>query len=50
MTDAGEFIEIQSTAERGTFSRNSFDDILDLAYKGIGELLQLQKQVINEIV
>ncbi len=45
----GYFIEIQSSAERKTFSSQEFDRILELAYQGIGELLTIQKKILNEI-
>jgi ribonuclease PH len=48
MTGEGEFIEIQTTAERQTFPKHMLDDLLNLAYKGIGELLLLQKKVLKE--
>jgi ribonuclease PH len=47
MNDKGEFIEVQATGEEGTFSRSELDELLDLAYKGIGELLTLQKRVLS---
>jgi ribonuclease PH len=48
MNDWGEFIEVQATGEESTFPRAALDDLLDLAYKGIGELLSLQKKVLSE--
>jgi ribonuclease PH len=48
MNDRGEFIEVQATGEEGTFSRSALNDLLDLAYKGIGELLALQNIVLLE--
>jgi ribonuclease PH len=50
MNADGEFIEIQSTAERNTFNRNQFDQLLNLAYQGIGELLTFQKDFLADIV
>ena len=38
-----EFIEVQGTAEAGSFSRTQLNAMLDYAEKGIGELMQLQK-------
>lgn len=38
-------IEVQGTAESGSFSRQQMDRMLDLAEKGIKELLLLQQQV-----
>jgi ribonuclease PH len=47
MNGAGEFIEIQSSAEGNTFSKNLFDEMLKLAYKGIGELLIIQQETLG---
>ena len=44
MTDAGEFIEVQGTAEGKPFSRARLDELLALAEKGIRELHTLQRQ------
>ena len=43
MTDDGEFIEVQGTAEGKPFSRQRLDELLALAEKGIRELHTLQK-------
>jgi len=43
MTEHGQFIEIQGTAEGETFSRNESNALLDLAEKGILQLVALQK-------
>ena len=47
MTEGGKFIEIQGTAEHGPFSREEFDKLLDLASKGIRELIELQKKALG---
>lgn len=39
----GEYIEVQGTAEGDTFSRDQLNILLNLAEKGIQELLQLQQ-------
>ncbi len=44
MTDRQEFIELQGTGERDTFSRARMDAIITLAEQGIIELLALQKR------
>jgi len=44
MTGAGHFVEVQGTAEGKAFTRQEMDALLVLAEKGIGELVQLQKQ------
>lgn len=46
MTDAGHFVEIQGTAEGVAFSRAELDQLLDLAQKGITELLEFQRQAL----
>ncbi len=47
MNSHGEFIEIQSSAEGKTFNRLQFEQMLELAYQGIGELLSLQQQTLQ---
>ena len=49
MTDAGEFVEVQGTAERGAFSRQRLDALLTLAEKGIGELLAIQRAAVESL-
>lgn len=48
MTGNGEFVELQGTGEEATFSRSQLNDLLDLAEKGIKELIELQKDVLGE--
>ncbi|MEQ1710184.1 MAG: ribonuclease PH [Hyphomicrobium sp.] len=43
MTGAGGIVEVQGTAETTAFTQDQFDDLMKLAKKGIGELVQLQK-------
>ncbi len=43
MTGSGGIVEVQGTAETTPFSQESFDALMVLAKKGIGELVQLQK-------
>ncbi|KLN60909.1 ribonuclease PH [Kiloniella spongiae] len=40
-------VEIQGTAEEKPFSRDEFNALLDLAEKGVSELVELQKQAIS---
>lgn len=47
MTGAGHFVEVQGTAEGEAFSRAQMDALLALAEKGIGELVELQKQTLG---
>jgi ribonuclease PH len=50
MTGDGRLIEVQGTAEGTPFDRTALDAMLDLAERGIGQLLSLQKQVIQDAV
>ncbi|MGD9668789.1 MAG: ribonuclease PH [Hyphomicrobiaceae bacterium] len=43
MTGSGGIVEVQGTAETVPFSQGSFDGLMALAKKGIGELVELQK-------
>ncbi len=43
MTGSGGIVEVQGTAETVPFSQESFDQLMVLARKGIGELVGLQK-------
>lgn len=48
MNDGGHFIEVQGTAEGHAFRRDELNELLDLAEKGISELLAHQKQALSE--
>ena len=43
MTASGGLVETQATAERGTYTRAQMDEMLDVAERGIRELLVAQK-------
>ena len=45
MTDEGQIVEIQGTGEAFPFTRQDMDDLMDLAFKGISELIQIQKKL-----
>ncbi|MCR4315527.1 MAG: ribonuclease PH [Planctomycetes bacterium] len=47
MTDKGEFIEVQSTAENRTFSKAAFQSLLGLAEGGCKQLFALQKNALE---
>lgn len=47
-TDTGQIVEVQVTAEKKPFSRNKLNSLLDLADKGIKELIQIQKDVLKK--
>ena len=48
MTDAGEFIEFQGTGEEAPFNRTELDALMNLAEKGIKELIEIQKNIIDQ--
>lgn len=48
MNDKLGIIEAQGTAESGTFNRHQLNQLIDLAEKGIQELLQIQRQCLTE--
>jgi len=48
MNSEGKFIELQGTAELEPFAHKQLNELLDLAYKGIGELLEKQQDVLNQ--
>ena len=47
MTGAGEFVEVQITGEKKSFSRADLDEILNLAEGGIKDLIDLQKDALG---
>lgn len=50
MTAAGRIVEIQTTAEGAPFTRNRFNNLLDLAQKGVGELIATMKQTLSDVL
>ena len=48
MTGDGRFVEVQGTAEGLAFTQEELDGMLELARKGIGELLALQAGIVAE--
>jgi ribonuclease PH len=48
MTGSGRFVEVQGTAEGMAFTRGELDTLLDLAAKGITEVLTLQAALLDE--
>jgi ribonuclease PH len=48
MTGSGEFIEVQGTAETKPFNRQYLQNMLDLADKGIREIISIQKSMVGE--
>lgn len=47
LTADGKIVEVQGTAEADPFSRAQFDELLDLAEKGVGELCAVQNQALG---
>ncbi len=47
MTGSGKFVEIQGTAEKKPFGRDSLNELLTLAEKGIKELINFQKRILE---
>jgi len=48
MTDKGEFVEIQGTAERNPFNESALSELLKLGRTGIFELIERQRQVLAQ--
>lgn len=46
MTEGGQFIEVQGTAEDGTFDKNQLDSLLALAQDGIKTIVEKQKSAV----
>ena len=47
MTASGGLVETQATAERETYSRAQLDQMLDVAQRGIRELLAAQQECLS---
>jgi ribonuclease PH len=50
MTDKGDFVEVQGTAEGNTFSRHEMNAMVDLAKNGIEKLIAKQREVLKGVV
>lgn len=48
MTQSGRIVEVQGTAEGRPFSREEMEQLLNLAEKGIFELMDIQKALLME--
>ncbi|MFX3634944.1 MAG: ribonuclease PH [Candidatus Pristimantibacillus sp.] len=48
MTGSGKFVEVQGTGEEAPFSRNEFNQLLELAEGGIEELIEKQREALGE--
>lgn len=49
MTEKGEFVEVQGTAEMTPFNKELLDELLDLAKAGILDLIERQKEILGDI-
>ncbi len=47
MTGRGKYVEVQGTAERGTFDRELLDALLNSAERGIAQLTAIQKETLG---
>ncbi len=47
MTESAKLIEVQGTAEKRPFDRNELDILINLAEKGVKELIKIQKKVLK---
>lgn len=47
MTGQGRLVEIQGTAERGTFGKDDLDEFLALGWDGIQRLVKMQKDLVT---
>ena len=43
MTESGQMIEVQMSAEGSTYTRTQMNELIDLAEKGVAELTAIQK-------
>jgi len=50
MKSSGEFIEMQGTAEKGSFSEEDLNEFLNLAKKGIGEIIETERNLFKDIL
>jgi len=50
MNSKGEFVEIQGTAEKNSFSKKLLDNMLDLSKKGIDSLMDEQRKLLRDIL
>jgi len=49
-TDGGRYVEVQGTGESSTFSRDDLNALLELADRGIEQLLQRQEEVLGDLL
>lgn len=49
MTEEGKFVEVQGTAEEHPFTKSEMDKLIDLARKGVEELIAIQREVLGNL-
>jgi ribonuclease PH len=49
-TGDGRFIEVQGTAEGAPFERRALDELMELADRGIRELVEIQRNIVGRIL
>ena len=49
LSEKGNLVEVQSTAEKATFSKDQFNKMMELASIGISKIIALQKNTLDEI-
>jgi ribonuclease PH len=49
-TEDGEFVEVQGSGEESTFARSQLEQMLELARRGIGDLIAAQRDVLARIM
>jgi ribonuclease PH len=47
MTGRGKIIEVQATSEKLPVTRQEFDKLMELGYKGIKEIIELEKKILG---
>ena len=47
LTESGKIVEIQGTAEEAPFSKEEYFSLMELAQKGVNELINIQKEAIK---
>ncbi len=50
MAGSGKFVEVQATAEGAAFTKGQLDILLDLAGKGIEQLIDIQRNIYKDIL
>ncbi|MBN1871274.1 MAG: ribonuclease PH [Candidatus Omnitrophica bacterium] len=50
MTGGGRFIEVQGTAEKEPFDKRKMDEMINLAKKGINQIIACQKKTLGKVI